>query len=281
MQGWIWKTALVTLLGGLVVSFSAYRWWNPTEGEASSWKTAQVERGDLRVTISATGTLEPEEVIDVGAQVAGKIQEFGKDPSSGEAIDYGSLVEAGTVLAKIDPAIFEQEVNLAKAQYAKSQARLHQTRAEIKATEAAVARAEADLAQTRVKLEFAERDLTRSKRLSETKVITQEQFDLHQAAVDTTQAAILSNEAALAQARCAVVKAEAAAEEAEADVQSAEASLKRAEQNLDYTTIRADQRRDHRPPREHRTDGGGQPERAQSVSDRQGSQPSAGLGVGE
>ena len=38
-----------------------------------------MKRGNLIATISATGTVEPEEVIDVGAQVAGRIVEFGKD----------------------------------------------------------------------------------------------------------------------------------------------------------------------------------------------------------
>jgi len=239
MRGWLGKVLFTTLLVGIVLSFTAYRLLKPAVGATASWKYAKVQRGDLSVTIGATGTLEPEDVIDVGAQVAGKIQEFGKDASGNGAIDYGSPVEAGTVLARIDPAIFEQEVNLARALLAKSQARLHQSRAEIRATEAAVARAEADLAQTRVKLDHSERDFSRTKRLAETKVVTQEQFDLQQATVDTTRTAITSAEAALAQAQAAVVKAKAAAEEAEADVESANASLKRAEQNLDYTTIRS------------------------------------------
>ena len=56
---------------------------------------APVKRGELLATISATGTVEPEEVIDVGAQVAGQINSFGKD-KNGKTIDYGSVVEEGT-----------------------------------------------------------------------------------------------------------------------------------------------------------------------------------------
>ena len=52
-------------------------------------RLAPVIRGDLEAVISATGTVEPEEVIDVGAQVAGKIIAFGKD-KNGKPIDYGS-----------------------------------------------------------------------------------------------------------------------------------------------------------------------------------------------
>ena len=46
---------------------------------AAGFKTVQVKRGDLQATISATGTVEPEEVVDIGAQVAGRIVSFGKD----------------------------------------------------------------------------------------------------------------------------------------------------------------------------------------------------------
>src|SRR5437016_14338963 len=76
---------------------------------ASTFKTVPVKRGDLIATISATGTLEPEEVIDVGAQVAGQIISFGKD-DAGKPIDYGSVVEAKTVLARIDDVVYASDV---------------------------------------------------------------------------------------------------------------------------------------------------------------------------
>src|SRR5438552_3660595 len=73
-----------------------------------AFRTAAVERGDLQATISATGTIEPEEVVDVGAQVAGQIKELGTDPhDSRKHIDYGSAVEEGTVLARIDDALYK------------------------------------------------------------------------------------------------------------------------------------------------------------------------------
>src|SRR5438876_9494577 len=74
-----------------------------TGSTPNGFRTLAVERGDLLVTISATGTVEPEEVVDVGAQVAGMIKTFGRDPAnSNKAIDYGSAVQEGTVLAQID-----------------------------------------------------------------------------------------------------------------------------------------------------------------------------------
>ena len=83
---------------------------------ATGFRTAAIKRGDLLSTISATGTVEPEEVVDVGAQVMGLILEFGPDPHDpAKLIDYGSVVEKGTVLAKIDPTPYEAAVEQAEA----------------------------------------------------------------------------------------------------------------------------------------------------------------------
>ena len=59
-----------------------------------------VKRGDLLATISGTGTVEPEQVVDVGAQVTGIIISFGHDVDN-KVLDYGSVVAEGTVLAQI------------------------------------------------------------------------------------------------------------------------------------------------------------------------------------
>src|SRR4029453_15374401 len=76
------------------------------QGDAPSmFRPLPIQRGDLVPRISATGTVEPEKVVDVGAQVAGLIQAFGKD-IHGKPVDYGSVVDAHTVLARIDDALY-------------------------------------------------------------------------------------------------------------------------------------------------------------------------------
>jgi HlyD family secretion protein len=72
---------------------------------ASTLRTAPVKHYDLVGFISATGTVEPEEAIGVGAQVAGKISTFGKD-RNGKSIDYGSEIEENPVLALIDDTLY-------------------------------------------------------------------------------------------------------------------------------------------------------------------------------
>lgn len=53
--------------------------------------------------------VQPEEVIDVGAQVAGQIKEFGVD-GDGKGIDFGLRVAAGSVLALIDDSVYTAQV---------------------------------------------------------------------------------------------------------------------------------------------------------------------------
>ncbi len=88
--------------------------WHFHNGQKVLFNTAAVKRGDLVSTISATGTIEPVEVVDVGAQVAGLILSFGKD-KNGNSIDYGSIIEEGTVLARIDDSVYAADFALARA----------------------------------------------------------------------------------------------------------------------------------------------------------------------
>ena len=92
-----------------------------------SYRTQPVERKNLTATVNATGVVEPEEVIDMGAQVAGLIQKFGPaDPAKpdGPVVDYTTAVKKDQVLAVIDPALYEGKVKQAKAALASAKAGL-------------------------------------------------------------------------------------------------------------------------------------------------------------
>jgi len=148
--------------------------------------TGKVTRGDLTAAISATGTVEPEEVIDVGAQVAGRIVSFGRD-KNGKTVDYGSEVEAGTVLAQIDDALYSAEVDQARAGYA---------------------RAGADLEQLKAKLYQAERDWERAQKLGPSDALSQADFDAASSACDAARAAVAVGHAAVGQAQATLRRAE-------------------------------------------------------------------------
>jgi HlyD family secretion protein len=186
--------------------------WYLQRGNAQTetFRTDQVTRGDLFVSIRATGTVQPEEVINVGAQVAGQILYFGKD-ANGKTVDYGSPVEAETVLAKIDDSLYTAEEAQAQAQ--------------VQSATAAVQRAEADMEQLKAKLNQAERDWQRAQKLGPSEALAQSTYDAYRSAYDTAVANVAVGRASILQAK--------------ASLGQAEAVLRRAQRNLGYCTIKS------------------------------------------
>jgi len=204
------KQRLLIVLPLVLVLLLATWFWLRTPSSTAFFLTTAVTQGDLLATISATGTVEPEEVVDIGAQVAGRIVTFGKDKDGG-TVDYGSRVEKGTVLAKIDDAIYAAEVSQAKAALAQAKAN--------------VKRSEADLGQMKAKLFQAERDWGRAKKLGPSDALSQSDYDAALSAFEVAKANLNVGQAAVVQAKDAVAQAEA--------------TLRRASQNLDYCTFRS------------------------------------------
>ncbi|HWD19879.1 MAG TPA: efflux RND transporter periplasmic adaptor subunit [Verrucomicrobiae bacterium] len=174
----------------------------------ADFREAEVRRGDLVLTIAATGTVEPEETVDVGAQVAGRVDSFGKD-KNGKAIDYGSIVDEGMVLAKIDDSLYAADVALAKAQ--------------VDQDKAGVGRAQADLEQQKAKLAQAEADWNRAQKLGPSEALAPTAYDSYQANDAIAKANVALSQASLEQAKAAAVQAQA--------------TLDRQLQTLGYCTI--------------------------------------------
>ena len=193
----------------LILLVAALFWfWHHDHRGNGSFRTAAVTLGDLQASISATGTVEPEEVVDVGAQVAGKIVAFGKD-KNGRQVDYGSVVEPGMVLARIDSSLYAADVEAVKAQLAQNQAQIQYN--------------QANLEQLKAKLTQATRDWARAQKLGPSDALSQADYDAAQSAFETARANVDVGKAAVVQSQKAVAQSEAA--------------LRRAQQNLDYCTI--------------------------------------------
>jgi HlyD family secretion protein len=189
-------------------------WWYvfAKDSNKSRYRTAVAEKGELLATINATGTIEPEEVIDIGAQVAGMINEFGKEPKDpNKTIDYGSEVEKDTILAQIDPRLY-------KAAFDQATANLHQAQAN-------VLKAQEDLVAMKSKREQTKRDWDRVQKLAPTKALSDLDVDMARNAWETAEATVPGGEAAV--------------EAAKAAVEVAQAQLNTAKTNLDYCTIRS------------------------------------------
>jgi HlyD family secretion protein len=197
--------AVLALVGG------AAAWYlQRSNGQTFSYRTAQVTRGDLLASISATGTVEPEEVIDVGAQVAGQIVSFGND-ANGKTVDYGSAVKEGTVLARIDDSLYAADAAQAEAQ--------------IQSAKAGLQRTEADLEQMKAKLQQAQRDWLRAQKLGPSEALAQASYDAYQSTYEIAKANVAVGEAAILQAKASLAEAEALA--------------RRVQRNLGYCTIKS------------------------------------------
>ena len=202
------KRTLVIIVVAVVAALALTVYLLRGSGKSAGFKTVQVKRGDLQATISATGTVEPEEVVDIGAQVAGRIVNFGRDIHGGE-VDYGSFVEAGTVLARIDDALYAADAAAAKAQLVQAKA--------------AVQKAQADLGQMQAKLLQMENEWARAQKLGPSDALSKTDFDAARANFEVAKANLGVGKAAIEQAKGTVAQAEA--------------TVKRAQQNLSYCTI--------------------------------------------
>jgi HlyD family secretion protein len=157
-------------------------------GDETEYRFDHATQGTLKVFVEASGTLEPEETIDVGAQVAGLVLAFGPDPADPkQVVTWGTKVKAGSLLAQLDERLFVNRVNLTKAT-------LDKCRADVRATEALLAQ--------------SERDWRRIQEVRGTRAVTDQE-------IDTTRATLESNQANLLRNKAAVLEAEANLKEAQ------------------------------------------------------------------
>jgi HlyD family secretion protein len=194
----------------LIFLASGAWYWHSRSLADPVYKTAKVKRGDVVATISATGTLEPEEVVDVGAQVEGLIVSFGQD-ANGSPIDYRSPVDPNMVLARIDETTYKDDVDTASA--------------ELEQAKTAVLKGQADLEQAQAKLLQAQNNWNRAKAMGPSDALSQNDYDMYQADYETAKANVAVSETEIAQANSGVLLAQAA--------------LSKAQRNLEFCTIRS------------------------------------------
>ena len=87
------------MLGGgalAIIAIAAFYFWG-NQSAAAQYMTAKIERGNLRNTVTATGTLQAVTTVQVGSQASGTI--------SALYADFNSVVKKGQVVAQLDPAV--------------------------------------------------------------------------------------------------------------------------------------------------------------------------------
>ncbi|MBK8010060.1 MAG: efflux RND transporter periplasmic adaptor subunit [Deltaproteobacteria bacterium] len=119
-RGWrFWMVVLVVM--ALVVSLGVWGRARFRDVPPPSWKTAAVDRGDIRVTVTATGQLEPLSVVIIGAEINGRIASVD--------VDFNDQVKAGQVLARIDTETLNTQLKQSVASLEAAQATVHEARA--------------------------------------------------------------------------------------------------------------------------------------------------------
>ncbi|MDO9104481.1 MAG: efflux RND transporter periplasmic adaptor subunit [Methylovulum sp.] len=119
LKRFVWLLLPLLLVGGA----AGYAWWNATPPALAEQDTVTVALGDIEENVTAQGKLEPKEYVDVGAQVTGQLQKI--------HVQIGDNVQAGQLLAEIDPRIYAARVQADEANIKNLQAQLIGQQAEV------------------------------------------------------------------------------------------------------------------------------------------------------
>ncbi|MEI6430990.1 MAG: efflux RND transporter periplasmic adaptor subunit, partial [bacterium] len=124
-------------------------WWfkggSASAATATQYKLTKVETGEVKKTVSASGTLQAWEVVDIKARAGGELTTL--------AVDVGNEVKKGQLLAKIDPLDVRLNLNTATANEESARARKEQNQATY---ELQVAQSQIAIENARASLQSAE-----------------------------------------------------------------------------------------------------------------------------
>lgn len=167
----------IYLLVALVVAGGGLYWWT-SEAEtrrAVTFETESVSRADLAVTVTATGTIEPTNLVEISSELSGTMKDV--------LVDFNDTVTAGQVLAQLDMTQLEAQLAVQTASHAMAQAQVASAEASLleatlnydtvkqlgdrgittlanqTAAEAGLARARAALASANANLDLAQAQL--------------------------------------------------------------------------------------------------------------------------
>ncbi|AJD41198.1 RND family efflux transporter protein [Rhizobium gallicum bv. gallicum R602sp] len=184
-KGRRWRGRLIAAAALIAVAGTGAYFYNGRGGNGYSYVTQPAKRGDLTVLVTATGSVQPTEQVDISSELSGTVRDVN--------VDYNSEVKSGEVLAVLDTNKLEADVK--------------SSRAKLDSAKANVLKANADLLSAQVSLE-------RLRSLVKGSVSTQQSLDdatyKYESAAATKQineAEVLSAEADLRLAEVNLAKA--------------------------------------------------------------------------
>ncbi|MFT3930902.1 MAG: efflux RND transporter periplasmic adaptor subunit [Spongiibacteraceae bacterium] len=169
-----------SIIGLAAVGYFGWRKWVPAHDSIDQYQIASVQRGDVEDLVTATGTLQPREYVDIGAQVSGQLKKI--------HVEIGSVVSAGTLLAEIDPTVY---------------------RANVEARRASLRNQQATLLDRQAQLALAELQYKRQKNLMEGDATTTESVQAAEASLNSAKAQLQALQAQIEQTESTLLADEA------------------------------------------------------------------------
>jgi HlyD family secretion protein len=176
---WAYYIAAVVVLG------AGLYWWNTEAAtrRAVSYQTEAVSRADLRVTVTATGSIEPTNLVEISSELSGTMKKV--------LVDYNDTVSAGQLLAQLDTTQLEAQLAVQKASHAVAEAQVASAKASLLEAELnydTVRKLDERGVTTRTNMNAAEAQLARAKadlaRATANMDLTKAQLDAQQAELD-------------------------------------------------------------------------------------------------
>ncbi len=146
---------------------------------APTYETATVDKGRIAPKVTATGTVSATVTVQVGSQVSGRVAAL--------YADFNTSVDAGQTIAKIDPQLFEAELEQARANHMAAQG---------------------NLARSQVQAADAERQFQRTKSLAERNLVALAELDTARATMEAAKAQVDVSRGNVAQSKAALHQAE-------------------------------------------------------------------------
>jgi HlyD family secretion protein len=173
-----WKRWLKWLAIALIAILAAYYFFGRGNAKTTTYKTQAVTRGDITVTVTATGNLEPRNQVDIGSELSGTLRQVN--------VDVNDVVQAGQLLAKLDTT--------------RLQAQVLQARSSLQSAEAHVIQAVASAKEARANYQR----LLKVRELSGNRIPSQQDMDVAEATVAQADGETAAAKAAVAQANASL-----------------------------------------------------------------------------
>ncbi len=118
-----WRRRLFVSAALLALLAIALLWWWPSGSDGPRYQSAPLRKGNLTVTVTATGTLQPVNQVDVGSELSGTIEDV--------AVDFNDRVSRGQVLARLNTDRLDAQVIEARATLQSAQAKVQEAQATV------------------------------------------------------------------------------------------------------------------------------------------------------